>query len=302
VYTRLSTQPRHNFLDDLAATGASLRACCEVVQGFGARVVSLYTLIDREQGTRERFAAHGLRYRPLITLSELVQHATETWGARCQARITKNDEDRRTCDVFIEVHHLTPEAKGGTNDEDNAMPLCFDCHAKVSHYDGTQPLGTKFKPEELKKRRNQVYDECTRHLVPALGYKVWQGRRRLPDTGFTVHHLVDAPPVQLLVTLDVYIDGVPRNDQMLDPIYRGKLRWNLNPKEGVDGHFSAVDEVCQDNVDVRVGVNIVIYDVYERPHVLLPVTYVYERRTCEWRLDPVDPKASIARNDRTIPY
>jgi orotate phosphoribosyltransferase len=64
-------------LDDLAATGTSLLTCCEVVQGLGARVVSLYALVDREQGTQERFAAYGLRYRPLITLSELVQHATE---------------------------------------------------------------------------------------------------------------------------------------------------------------------------------------------------------------------------------
>ena len=64
-------------LEDLAATGTSLLTCCEVVQGLGARVVSLYALVDREQGTRERFAAHGLRYRPLITLSELVQPAPE---------------------------------------------------------------------------------------------------------------------------------------------------------------------------------------------------------------------------------
>jgi orotate phosphoribosyltransferase len=63
-------------IDDLAATGRSLRACLEVVQGLGAEVVSLYALVDREQGTRERFAAQGLRYRPLITLSELVKYAT----------------------------------------------------------------------------------------------------------------------------------------------------------------------------------------------------------------------------------
>ena len=64
-------------LDDLAATGASLRACCEVVQGLGTRVVSLYALVDREQGAGERFAAQGLRYCPLITLSELVMPVTE---------------------------------------------------------------------------------------------------------------------------------------------------------------------------------------------------------------------------------
>jgi orotate phosphoribosyltransferase len=63
-------------IDDLAAAGASLRGCLEVVQGLGARVVSLYALVDREQGARERFAAQGLRYRPLITLSELVKNTT----------------------------------------------------------------------------------------------------------------------------------------------------------------------------------------------------------------------------------
>jgi orotate phosphoribosyltransferase len=68
-------------LEDLAATGTSLLRCCEVVQGLGARVVSLYALVDREQGTRERFAAHGLRYRPLITFSELIQPAPETGDA-----------------------------------------------------------------------------------------------------------------------------------------------------------------------------------------------------------------------------
>jgi orotate phosphoribosyltransferase len=65
-------------LEDLAATGTSLLTCCDIVQGLGARVESLYALVDREQGTRERCAAHGLRYRPLITFSELVQHAPET--------------------------------------------------------------------------------------------------------------------------------------------------------------------------------------------------------------------------------
>jgi hypothetical protein len=156
------------------------------------------------------------------------------------------------------------------------MPLCFECHAKVSHYDNAQPLGTKFKPEELKKRREQVYEEYTRHLVPALSYKVWQGPRQLPDVGFIVHHIGVAPSVQLLVTLDQYIDGISRDNLIVDPIYRGKLRWNLNPSEGVNGHFSVADDACRDGADVRVEVNIVIYDVYDRPHRLFPVTYVYD--------------------------
>jgi 5-methylcytosine-specific restriction endonuclease McrA len=40
---------------------------------------------------------------------------------------------KKACDVFIECHHIVPEAQGGGDDEDNAMPVCFDCHAKLSH-------------------------------------------------------------------------------------------------------------------------------------------------------------------------
>ena len=47
------------------------------MQGLEARVVSLSTRVDREQGARERFVARGRPYRPLITRSELVQPATE---------------------------------------------------------------------------------------------------------------------------------------------------------------------------------------------------------------------------------
>jgi orotate phosphoribosyltransferase len=53
-----------------------LLTCGELVQGLGARVVSLYALVDREQGARGRHTARGLSYRPLITLAELVSPAT----------------------------------------------------------------------------------------------------------------------------------------------------------------------------------------------------------------------------------
>jgi hypothetical protein len=197
---------------------------------------------------------------------------------------------KKACDVFIEVHHIDP---GGGDGEDNALPLCFDCHGKVSHYDNKQPIGTKFKSDELKRRREQVYDEFTRRFVPALHYKVHQSGRSLPDVGFSLTHLGDAPPVHVLVKLDTYVNGTLSIDTSLGGLrYRGGMKWNLNPKEGVAGHFSVCKEACQDGTDVRVGVNITVYDCYERPHRQLPVTYVYERKDNKWWLDPIDPVES----------
>ncbi|MGE0849806.1 MAG: HNH endonuclease [Hyphomicrobiaceae bacterium] len=204
---------------------------------------------------------------------------------------------KKACDAFIEAHHIDPV---GGDDEDNAIPLCFDCHGKVSHYDVKQSIGTKFKSDELKKRREQVYKQFTRQLVPALNYKVQQllpngARRALPDVGFSIVHLGDAPPVQALVTLDNYVDGRLANIREIDPLYRGGLRWNLNPKEGANGHFPISNAACQGERDIRVGVNITVFDCYDRAHALLPVTYVYSRSGNEWWLDPIDPVASAER-------
>lgn len=199
---------------------------------------------------------------------------------------------KRTCDVFIELHHIVPQSAGGSDDEDNAMPLCFDCHAKVGHYESTQPRGNKFKPGELKRRREQVYEEHTRHLVPALNYVVVQGDRKLPDVGFGITHLGDAPPARVAVMIDVYVDGLLHNHPALDSLYRGGFRWNLNPKSGVQGHFPIVDAAVEAK-DLRASVQLEVSDVYDRVHTLLPVTYVYGREQREWWLDPLEVKDSL---------
>lgn len=207
---------------------------------------------------------------------------------------------RRICEVFIELHHIIPQHAGGTDDEDNAIPLCFDCHAKVGHYNDLQPRGTKFKPDELKKRREQVYEEYTRHLVPGLEYRVFQGARKLPDVGFIVRHLGDAPSVRLAINFDVYIGGALQALEQVDPLYRGGLFWNLNPKEGVNGHFPVPAEASAGSTDLRIEVKIVIWDVYERPHRLLPVTYVYDSSRSEWWLDPLNAADSFSPGRRFI--
>lgn len=35
----------------------------------------------------------------------------------------------RSKGVKVEVHHIVPTSQGGTDDFDNAVVLCFDCHA-----------------------------------------------------------------------------------------------------------------------------------------------------------------------------
>lgn len=213
---------------------------------------------------------------------------------------------RKKCDVFIELHHIIPQADGGTNDEDNAIPLCFECHARVGHYNDDQPKGNKIKASELKARREQVYEESTRHLVPGLRYFITQnmgegrGARALPDVGFSIIHLGDAPGVRVLVRIEVYVDGVLKKSSGFDDMYGGAIRWNLNPKEAVHGHFLVAPEALTAK-DLRAGIYLTIFDSYERAHALLPVTYVYGHDYRDWWLDPLEVTDSVRRATRSSP-
>lgn len=57
----------------------------------------------------------------------------------------------------MEVHHIKPQAEGGTDDFDNAIPVCFDCHANIGHYNPKHPKGVNYSQRELKKHRDTWY-------------------------------------------------------------------------------------------------------------------------------------------------
>ena len=67
------------------------------------------------------------------------------------------------CDEFkgqnIELHHIVPKANGGSDEFDNAIPLCFDCHAMVGSYNAQHPRGRKYSENELKKLRDICYSK-----------------------------------------------------------------------------------------------------------------------------------------------
>lgn len=61
------------------------------------------------------------------------------------------------CGNKMEVHHIKAQADGGTDSFDNAIPLCFDCHADVRHYNPRHPKGIKFTEKELIVHRDSWY-------------------------------------------------------------------------------------------------------------------------------------------------
>ena len=61
------------------------------------------------------------------------------------------------CGTKIEIHHIEPKAEGGEDSYENAIPLCFDCHADAGHYNANHPKGTKYTRPELIRHRDRMY-------------------------------------------------------------------------------------------------------------------------------------------------
>ena len=61
------------------------------------------------------------------------------------------------CGNNMEVHHIKHQSESGSDEFDNAIPLCFDCHAEVGQYDSSHPKGIRFTEKELQAHRDNWY-------------------------------------------------------------------------------------------------------------------------------------------------
>ena len=77
--------------------------------------------------------------------------------ARCHRRCCVC---HRFCGVKIETDHIKPMAQGGEDSIENAIPVCFECHAEIHSYNDMHPRGRKFLPEELRLHRDQWLKVC----------------------------------------------------------------------------------------------------------------------------------------------
>ena len=193
----------------------------------------------------------------------------------------------------IEIAHLDKRS----NNIDNGIPLCYDCHAKIGHYNSQHPRGNKYKSEELKARREQIYEEHTRHLIPPIHFSLnqtkadGQTRHNLPFVGFHLRHFGDALPVQIKVEAKIIVAGEELgiiNDQ--SGYYTGAVKWNLNPRTFFWGGFNLPQEIVNrlPADQLRIEIRVTIIDQFDREHKMLPQcwTWVSNRTPPFWNLEP----------------
>lgn len=196
---------------------------------------------------------------------------------------------KKACGTNIEVHHIVPEAEDGESTIDNAIPLCFDCHGSIMQYNPKHPKGSRYKTEEIKARRDQIYDEFTRHLVPIVYYRISQqlghGKKRdFPDVGFTIQNMGKTFPIRVRVKINAKCAGtsVPIDSEF----YNGKRLWRLNPRFVINGHFDFPGDLIDEDGQKRVHIQVSLVDQYDREHAHLPVEYAYDDDDEDWILEP----------------
>lgn len=69
------------------------------------------------------------------------------------------------CSTKIEVHHIKLVSDGGDDSFENAIPLCFDCHADMRSYDHKHPKGTKYSETELRRHRDKWYEKINNNIA-----------------------------------------------------------------------------------------------------------------------------------------
>jgi hypothetical protein len=60
-------------------------------------------------------------------------------------------------EAFVEVHHIVPQSEGGSDDLDNACPLCAYCHDLIG--------GNPDKRKQLRQMRDWWYQICEDRLT-----------------------------------------------------------------------------------------------------------------------------------------
>lgn len=201
----------------------------------------------------------------------------------------------KSCDTNIVIHHI--EQKGqNLSDIENAIPLCFDCHGKINSYNPQHSVGTSFKVNEIKARRDQIYENFTRHLVPPIHFEITQtvngnylvAHREFPNVGFNIsHNGIVFLPVNALVEIKHILGGKDLG-VMKDPkgYYSGETEWNLNPTTVSYGNFTVPPECANSDLDLKIEVRVTVIDQYRRPHKYLPHAWTYVRKDNYWFLEP----------------
>ena len=61
-------------VEDVTTTGGSLIKSIDVIEENGGKIIEAFVIVDREEGAQETFEEKGIKFTPLLTISELKEY------------------------------------------------------------------------------------------------------------------------------------------------------------------------------------------------------------------------------------
>jgi len=199
----------------------------------------------------------------------------------------------KSCGIDIEIAHI---GKKEDNSFDNGIPVCYECHSKIGMYNELHPRGNKISCEEIKKRREQIYDKYTRQYTVPIEYIISddvnpfdksQGKRNYPDITFNIRSLSSNLPIRLRTILRGELNGNKINLNLEAGYYTGNTIWNLNPGRQINGHFkirNAKLKNLKKSEFLNIRIKIIQIDVLNREHSFLEDGYMLHNGS--WYFEP----------------
>ncbi len=179
----------------------------------------------------------------------------------------------KQCSTDIEIHHIE---RDDNNFPENAIPLCFDCHAKVHMYNDRQPIGLKYRKRELIERRKQIYDRYTAPYTPNIFFNIEGGSDKsdFKDSKFLIQNKHQYLYCKVRTLFKVYHKG--KLIHKGSGIFGGETPWHMNPDSIATVRSNFIPSNLPKTItDLKVQIGVIIIDKFGWEHELLPVCWIY---------------------------
>jgi len=86
---------------------------------------------------------------------------------------------QKSCGLKMELHHIKQKVYEGSDDFENCIPLCFDCHADMGKGDPNHSKGKRYTEKELIERRDSWYEAVKKKNIGFSVETVFEEDRKL---------------------------------------------------------------------------------------------------------------------------
>lgn len=211
--------------------------------------------IQKIKATLNGTAINGIDYQKgeMYGFENAKQYVRERDNYTCQICKEKLTDKRH---VIIEVHHIIPRSKGGSNKPDNMISLCHCCHKKVHENNNDNKLFRELRQRkiintykdatfmntmrwELYNRLKENYD-----VSMSFGYITRMNRK---NAGLEKYHYTDAVCIseyhKITLTKNIYLVEQKRcNDRCMESFFDAKYI------DSRDGKVKKGSELCKSRV------------------------------------------------------